>query len=319
MGGFIKSFFAALFALLVFFFGGVFLLVLVASAGKKTVIPSNATLLLTIPVSMAEYPAGSEQPFGEPPATFHDLRLALRKAAVDKRIDRVVLQMGITDAGWATIGELRKEVAAVRKAGKPVYAYLDWLTFRNYYLAAACDSIWLPSDAFIVFDGINAERQFHAGIWEKLDVKYRVHKIEKYKAAGEIDVLKKMSPEARENAQWILDETSHLVRQQVSLDRHRNEAWFDSMLTLVAPRAVEAKELGLVDDVVYWNDLKERWQGPDAEKNASKSRIVTLAGYGKVAPASVGLRGPTKVAIIHADGAIGGAKSGENPLLGGQV
>src|SRR5262245_26164593 len=155
MGGFIKSFFAALFALLVFFMGGVFLLVLIASAGKQTVIPKNATLLLAVPVSMAEYPSSSEPPFGEPPATFHDLRLALRKAAVDKRIDRVVLQMGITTAGWSTLGELRKEVAAVRKAGKPVYAYLDWLTFRNYYLAAACDSIWIPPGAFIIFDGIN--------------------------------------------------------------------------------------------------------------------------------------------------------------------
>jgi protease-4 len=319
MGGFIKQVFATLFALLLFFCGGVFLLLIVASSGKKTVIPKGSTLLLTLPVSLADYPAGSAAPFGDPPATFHDLRQSLRKAAVDGRIDRVVLQMGITDAGWSKLGELRQEVAAVRKAGKPVFAYVDWLTFRNYYLAAACDSIWISPDAFVIFDGINAERQFHKSLWDKLGVRFRVHKIEKYKAAGEIDVRTDMSPEARENARWILDATASLVRTQVAADRKRDVAWFDSLLAVVAPRAHEAKALGMVDDVVYWNDLKDRWQGPDGEKDKDKSRIITFARYGKIPAASVGLRGKTKVAVIHAQGAIGGAKSGENPLLGGQV
>ncbi|MBC7975600.1 MAG: signal peptide peptidase SppA [Myxococcales bacterium] len=319
MGGFIKQVFATLFALLLFFFGGVFLLLIVASSGKKTVIPSGSTLHLVLPISLPDYPGGNAQPFGDPPPTFHDLRLALRKAAVDERIDRVVLQMGITEAGWSKLGELRQEVAAVRKAGKPVFAYVDWLTYRNYYLAAACDSVWIAPDAFVVFDGINAERQFHKSLWDKLGVRFRVHKIEKYKAAGEIDVRTDMSPEARENAQWILDETTSLVRTQVSADRKRDVAWFDSLLTVVAPRAHEAKQLGMVDDVVYWNDLEDRWQGADAEKNKNKSRIVTFAKYAKIPPSSVGMRGPTKVAVIHAQGAIGGAKSGENPLLGGYV
>ena len=317
MGGFVKQVFATLFALLLFFCGGVFLLAILASSGKKTVIPKQSTLLLSIPISLADYPSGSAQPFGDPPPTFHDLRLALRKAAVDERIERVVLQMGITEAGWNKLGELRQEVAAVRAAGKPVFAYVDWLTFRNYYLAAACDSIWIAPDAFVVFEGINSERQFHKGIWDKLDSHFRVHKIEKYKAAGEIDVRTEMSPEARENAQWILDETARHVRATVAADRKKDGAWFDSLLVVVAPRPHEAKALGMVDDVVYWNDLKDRWQGPDAAKNARKSRIVTFAKYGKVVPASVGLRGRTKVAVIHAQGAIAGAKSGENPIVGG--
>jgi protease-4 len=319
MGWFIKQVFATLFALLLFFFGGVFLLLLIASSGKKTVIPSGATLYIPLPISMADYPSGSARPFGDPPPTFHDVRLALRKAAVDKKIDRVVIQMGITEAGWSKLGELRQEVAAVRAAGKPVFAHMDWLTFRNYYLAAACDSIWIAPDAFVIFDGINAERQFRKSLWDKLGVRFRVHKIERYKAAGEIDVRTDMSPEARENAQWILDETTAMDRSQVAADRRRDVAWFDSMLVAVAPRAHEAVALGLVDDVRYWNDLKDRWEGEAAKKDKDKSKIVSLGTYMKIAPASVGLRGRTKVAVIHAQGAIGGAKSGENPLLGGMV
>jgi protease-4 len=319
MGGFIKQVFATLFALVLFFVGAFFLLALVASAGKKTAIPRESTLLLELPVSLEDYPAGAERPFGDPPATLHDLRLALRKAAVDKRIDRVVLTMGITDAGWSKLGELRQEVAAVRRAGKPVYAWCEWLTFRNYYLAAACDSVWVAPDAFIVFDGMNSERHFRRRLWDKLGIQWRVHKIEKYKAAGEIDVRTDMSPAAEENAREILDQTAALVRTAVAADRGRDVAWVDSMLAITAPRPHEAKALGLIDDVVYWNDLKDRWQGPDADKTKTKSRIVTAARYGKIPPSAVGLRGRVKVAVVHAQGAIGGAKSGENPILGGLV
>ena len=317
MGGFIKMVFASLFALLLFIVGGILLLGLIAAGGKKTTIPAEATLLLTVPASLLDYPAGNEAPFGDPETTLHDLRTGLRKAAVDKHIERVVIQLGITDAGWAKMTELRQEIANVRAAGKPVFAYCEWVTFRNYYLASACDSIWASPDAFIIFDGINAQREFRKNMWDKVGVRMRVHKIEKYKAAGEIDIRTDMSPEARENAQWILDETMAMVREAVIKDRNKDAAWFDARLAEVAPRAIEAKASGLIDDVVYWNDLKDRWQGPDADKG--KNRIVSGAKYANVTAASVGLRGKKKIAIIHAQGAIAGAKSGTNPLLGGAM
>jgi protease IV len=314
MGGFIKQVFATLFALVLFLVCGLFLLGGIAASGKKTVIPSGATLHLTVPTSLHDYPSGAEAPFGDPPVTLHDLRMALRKAAVDERIERVVLQIGITDAGWAKMAELRQEIAAVRKAGKPVFAWCEWLTFRNYYLAAACDSVWMAPTGFIVFEGIHAERQFRRGLMDKIGIQARVHKIEKYKAAGEIDVRTDMSPEARENAQWILDETVDIVTTAIAADRKKDVAWVEAMVAATAPRATEAKELGLIDDLVYWNDLKDRWGGDGKGKGGD--RIVTGAKYMKVPPASVGLRGKIKVAVIHAQGAIGGAKSGDNPFLG---
>jgi protease-4 len=73
----------------------------------------------------------------------------------------------------------------------------------------------------------------------------------------------------------------------------------------------------MIDGTVYWNDLKDRWEGPDAAKG--KNRIVPGAKYAGVTAASVGLRGKTKIAVIHAQGAIAGEKSGTNPLFGGAM
>ena len=316
MGAFFRQLFATILALVIVLFGGIMLLAVVGSS-KKTVIPAHATLELVMPTSLAEYPPTREKPFGDRPLTLHDLRMSLRKAAVDKKIDRVVIRMGFGDMGWASIEELRQEIAATRKAGKPVYAYCEWLTFKNEYLAAACDSIWLAPDAFVILTGINGEREFHKGLMDKLGIQMRVHKIEKYKAAGEIDIRTDMSPEARENAQWVMDETMKQVVPQILADRKKDQAWWDGVLAQAVMRAPHAVELGLVDRLVYWNDLKDQWQG-DGSSDLT-NRIVGGLKYADVRPAEVGLKGKLKIAVIHAQGAIAGAKSGANPLLGGST
>ena len=314
MGAFFRQLFATILALIIVLVGCIFLLAAIGSS-KKTVIPAHSTLHLVLPATLAEYPPTRARPFGEKILTLHDLRQGLRKAAVDKRIERVVIQMGITDAGWASLDELRKEIAATRKAGKPVYAYCEWLTFKDEYLAAACDSIWLPPDAYIAVTGINAEREFHKGLLDKLGIQMRVHKIEKYKAAGETDIRTSMSPEARENAQWILDETVKYVVPAIVADRKKDQAWWDGVLARPVMRAHEAVERGLADRTLYWNDLRDRWG--DDQTNEASNRIVTGSKYADVRAAEVGLRGKLKIAVIHAQGAIAGAKSGDNPLLGG--
>src|SRR5258708_6628134 len=117
MGSFFKSFFATILAIAVLMVGGIFMLALLASV-KKPNVPPNSTLSLAIPASLQDYPATTLPPFGDRPLTLHDLRQALRTAAVDKRIERVVLHFGYTDPGWASLEELRSEVKAVQKAGK---------------------------------------------------------------------------------------------------------------------------------------------------------------------------------------------------------
>jgi protease-4 len=314
MGAFFRQLFATILALFIVLIGGIFVLAAIGSS-RKTVIPAHSTLVLTMPVSLEDYPPTRGKPFGDRVMTLHDMRMGLKTAAVDKRIDRVVLQLGFGDAGWASLDEIRQEVAKTRKAGKKVYAYCEWLTFKNEYLASACDSIWLPPGAYVAVTGINAEREFHKGLMDKLGIQMRVHKIEAYKAAGETDIRTSMSPEARENAEWILDETVKYVVPAILKDRKKDQAWWDGVLARPVMRAHEAVEMGLADRELYWNDLKESWAGDDDSE--TNSRIVTGSKYAEVVPATVGLRGKTKVAVIHAQGAIAGAKSGENPLLGG--
>ncbi len=315
MASFFKSFFATILAIVVLCFGGIFMIAILASP-KTPSISGESTLSLGIPASLPDYPQTTVPPFGDRPLSLHDLRQALRAAAVDKRIERVVLHFGFTDPGWASMEELREAVKDVRAAGKPVYAYMNWITLRTYYLASACDSIYAPGNAWILFNGVARDLTFRKGLMDKIGVEPRVHKIDAYKTAGEIDIRTDMSPESKANAQWLLDEQIATVRKAIEEDRKKDGAWIDSLLAIVSPSSEEAVELGLIDRVAYWSDLRESYAGTGLEAD---KKIVTGSEYSAIRPEMVGLRGPTKVAIIHAQGAIAGEKSGENPILGGST
>src|SRR5258708_1520569 len=229
MAAFFRPLIATIRVLVVVMVGGFFLLVVIIAAAsvKKSVVPDHATLYMQIPAAMADYPPTRGRPFGDRPLTMHDLRTGLAKAAVDRRIDRVVLEMGVGEPGWATIEELRQEIAAFRKSGKRVYAYCNWLTFKNEYLAAACDSIDVPPDSWVLFNGVNAEREFHKGLMDKLGVVMRGHKIGKNKAAAETDIRTDMSPEARADARRIPDATVAYVAPRIVPARQKDHAWWD--------------------------------------------------------------------------------------------
>ena len=48
-------------------------------------------------------------------------------------------------AGWGKLDEIRQGIAAVRKAGKPVYAWLATPGMREYYVAAGSGDTFLAA------------------------------------------------------------------------------------------------------------------------------------------------------------------------------
>src|SRR5882724_5589049 len=76
---------------------------------KKAVVPSNATLLLQLEGELPERPPVEFPiPFfqQQSASTVRDIWELLRKAAVDSRIQAVVLEPRGLDAGWGKLEEL---------------------------------------------------------------------------------------------------------------------------------------------------------------------------------------------------------------------
>src|SRR5207244_7320194 len=97
--------------------------------------------------------------------------------------------------------------ADFKQSGKPVYAYMEIGTNREYYIATAADKIFLPPSGDIYINGFAAEAMFYKGSLDKLGIETDVIQIgPKYKNAPDQYTKKEMGDGQREVLNAVLDE-----------------------------------------------------------------------------------------------------------------
>jgi protease IV len=311
---FIRNFFAALLAIIVIFV--VVIGVLAAKSGKKEKIENHSWLVLDLYGDIPEYAPPADPMamlMGGDAETLQDLLDNLTKASVDKRIKGVIVKISASNSlGLAKLQELRSGVAKVRAADKPVYAYSDGLSKGSYYLAVACDSIFMPPTAYIEFTGLGATSTHVKRTLDKIGVRPNLHRIKEYKSAAEIAMREDMSPEAKENVLWIMDEYWQVIMADLQADRGLSEERVTSLMEHAMFTPDEAKDAGMIDEVLYWDELESKLKGEDDEE----LRTVSSDRYADVSFDKVGLKGKKTIAVVHAQGLIAGRESTINPLLG---
>lgn len=314
MKSFLKSFFACLLAILVL------LLILIGvgatKANQKPKIEDHAYLVIDVYGDILESgPPGGVmgQIMGGSPETLQRILDNLQKAAVDERIIGVILKLSsANNAGLAKIEEIRGAIRTVQAAGKPILGYTDTMNSRTYLLAAACDTIYAPPSAYIDFVGLRATSQHIKKTLEKLGIRANLHKIKDYKSAAEAILREDMSDAARENRRWMLREYWEIYTEALLNDRGLTEEQIVARMQHAAFTAEEARTGGLIDEVLYWDALEERLKRPDDDE----LRTVCQCDYEQVEFGKLGLKGKKKIAVIHAQGMIGGRESRAHPLQG---
>ena len=113
--------------------------------GREPAVPRHATLTLSIGGELAETAPEDVVSYlsRSRPPTVRSIVESLRKAKADPRISAVLLKpTGFTTPFWAKVQEIRAAVIDFRESGKPVYAYLEYASDRDYYLASAADKVF---------------------------------------------------------------------------------------------------------------------------------------------------------------------------------
>lgn len=248
--------------------------------------------------------------FGEP-ETLQAILDNLDKAAADDRVTGVVMKISASNSlGMASLGEIRTAIAHIQESGKAVIAFSDDLDRDALYLASACDSIFMPNVADLTFTGYGAVESFYKGTLDKLGVHQNLHKIKDYKTAAEPFQRTSMSPENREMTEWLIQEVWDVELGAVARDRGLSVDSLVACMEYALFTPEEAKRAGLIDDVVYWDELEERLGGED------DMTTVTSAEYDDVTRDEVGLKGHQRIAVVHAYGFIGGRESRTDPTIG---
>ena len=293
---------------------GIAILVSAFRKGEPT-IGDNSLLTLRVAGSLPDY--SPDDPFkkyiGGPDQSLTGLVMQFKKAKADKRIKAILLDIDVSGVGWGKAEEIRDAIADFRSSGKPVYAYLEFGINKEYYIASACDKIYVPPPGELFINGLAADVMFFRGSLDKLGIYPDIYQIGKYKSAGDMFTQKTMTDAHREYVNSLLDDLYGRYVNAIAQARHKTP---DEVRTLIdnAPyNSAKAKEAGLVDESLYRDDVEKQIKASLGYKDTDTFTPVRGADYREVPPESLGLNEGERIAVIYATGDIGSGSSANSP------
>ena len=233
--------------------------------------------------------------------------LRLRAISRDRAVRGVVLAIDGVGAGWASLQELRDEVLRVRKGGTKVFGYLVSASARDYWLATACDKIYLDPAGGVRLVGFAGTTLYYRGAFDKLGVTAQFEKIREYKSAPE--------------AYTEVGPTEPALRMRNELYDSMWKSFLDGIAT--GRRLTVADVEALIDAGPYTaGQLEKDRRLVDAvatPERVAELIALELGGLSPVAEAPVEKDDRWKrpaIALIYADGDIVDGKSMTVPFLG---
>ena len=189
------------------------------------------------------------------------IRARFDRILADGRPAGVVLRVENLDAGWASLEELRAEISRFQEAGKRVVAYLVDPGTRAYYLAAAADEVYAPPLSTLNVVGLRARVNFLKDSLARVGLRAEVIAVSPYKSAGDPLARSDFSQEAREQTGRLLDRRFDAILDAISNGRNITPEKTRSLLDGAPYLAADAQKEGLIDGVLYEDELPRRLGG----------------------------------------------------------
>jgi len=313
--------------------GLVFLLILAASRDEGPKVKDNSVLVFDLSQDITDTTptSSTSEALGEAlsgdqtnSVTLRTVLDTLDKARQDKRIIGIYLDGSKTSSGsgtgLATLKEVRKALERFRSAGKRIIAYDVDLGKQEYYLSSVADTVVLNPMGSLQISGFSSQPLFYTGALQKFGIGVQVIRVGKYKSAVEPFLLKKLSPENKQQTQALLGGLWYDFLATVGKSRKLTpvqlQAIANSQGELMASEALQQR---LVDKVAYLDevvtDLKKLTGSSEKDKSFRQIRLTT---YADVKSKDFKERtSDNKIAMVYAQGEIVNGQ-GRGQQVGGQ-
>ncbi|MSU70110.1 MAG: signal peptide peptidase SppA [Opitutaceae bacterium] len=299
MKNFLASMLGALAALVIFaagvgvaFFGFLGIIAAMGGRDKTPSVERGAYVVVDLSTNITDAPAHFDfETFGDRGKSLQlrTVTRTLRAAAGDARIAGVFLKGSVTPfqfgSGYAALMEMRVALAAVRAAGKPVKAYLNYATTRDLYLASVASDVAIDPYGMIIMPGLASEPVFFSGALEKYGFNVQVTRVGKYKSYVEPFTRKDMSPENREQIQKLLDDIWGSLVADIAQGRRVTSAKVQAVVDaegIIRPEAALAAKL--VDRIQYRDEVIDELKKLTGRSGSRQSfKQISLVDYARIA------------------------------------
>lgn len=235
--------------------------------------------------------------------TLPEILKAIEVARDNSDIEAIVLKLEDAGINYANAKELRDALKRFQESGKKVYAFSDHYSFLNYYVSSVADEVIGGTEGSLAITGITSSTLFTKGLLEKLGIEMQVFKVGTFKSAVEPFTLDGMSKENRlqilEYINGLWQGTTTEMAQSRGVEAATFQRFADEAHFL--DKAVVAKELGLLDTLVYRIDL-EQVLAQKIYNNADQE--INYLRVSDLLPLYYNGSGDNQVAVIYAEGNI---------------
>ncbi len=307
---FFKNVLASLLGLIIFSFLFFLILIGIAAAGEgeKTVNVEPSSILY-IRLSGVLQERTTEDPLKDlfPEVAIseiglHDLVSTIRHSKEDERIEGIYLDHKLLSGGFASLKEIRDILVDFKSSGKTIYAYGEYISEGDYYLASAADVFFLHPEGSLEFNGLMANITFFKGLFEKLEIKPEIFRVGAFKSAVEPYLRKNMSSENRLQYTSLLNNIYDIYLNDVSQSRDVQKgdlSRYSKELQVQVPE--DAYRLKLVDSLGYKDELRSFIAADLGIAEVSDLNFISYKNYKKSYKKKYA---KDKIAVIYANGPI---------------
>jgi protease-4 len=316
MRAFFKYFFASLLALFTFIFLFFILFAIigaVSSASSDDSISSNSVLTIDLSDDILEQSKENEFGFlsGEPQSItgLNDILASIKQAKTDDKIKGMYIKLSMSNNGWASLEELREAIVDFKESKKFTLCYGEVCDQKSYYIATACDKVYLNPSGAMEFKGLAINAQFFKGTIDKLDIKTEAFHCGKFKGAHEPYSYDKFSEPNRFQLKELLNDMYAEFLQAVSQKSDIDTAILAKMANdgaIKFPKDAVASKM--IDGAIYSDSIENILKKNLSLKEKEKISFVSMSEYASTL--TVANRGKDKIAILYAAGSISDGEGG---------
>lgn len=330
---FMKSFLKTMLASMFGFFLGlivvvVFFAIIIASAIKSNDLEINSNTVLELKLNGAISERLADNPFqglsdiqGQSVATpigLNKIIEGMQMAAKDDKIKGILLRTDLYAGGMATADEIRNQIIEFKKSGKFIYAYSEIITDAGYFIASACDKVYLNPKGFVEFNGFSGRVSFYKGMLDKVGVQFEVFKAGKYKGAVEPFIQTSLSEPNREQIKAYVTGLFGYHIKCIAASRNLDSADLANTANLFLARTAEkAVEYKLVDALKYEDEVEAEIRAKLKLKSDAEFKPVSFAAYVKNNDSEKYSK--NKIAVIYAVGDINMGKNESGDGIGSET
>ena len=248
---------------------------------------------------------------GKSDRSFFSIINCLRRGASDPRISDIVVKIEGLNLSFAAAQELRDALNEYHNHNKNITIFISQGGNLDYYVASVADKIYMEPTGLLELKGLSATATFYTGTLEKLGIKAEVLHTGPYKTYGDSYTEKGLTPEAKEQIDWLLDDLYGQFVSGISTGRHLLTDRVKDLIDGGPYTAQDAYKAGLIDDLKYYDQI--------GEEGTWITGVVDLCGFYGTPDYNPHWSDPKKIALVYADGAIVPGESGRSLMEGRTV